>query len=121
MVGLDAEWNPYLAFGETGFRKGSFNAYASLLGRFQLAYAPVSLRSSVSAGTSVLLFDLAGAKAGSVGPYFGISPLALDVKLRPHLYLTIDPTSIAIPVPHLTGIPFVYYQYRFVIGLEFGG
>ena len=37
-----------------------------------------------------------------MGPYFGISPLALDVKLRPHLYLTIDPTSIAIPVPHLT-------------------
>lgn len=121
MVGLDAEWNPYLAVGETHVRSGTIDAYASLIGRFQLAYEPINLRSSVSLGGSMLLFDLVGAPAGSIGPYFGISFLGLEIKLGHGFYLTVDPDSIAIPIPHVTGIPFVYYQYRFQIGIEFGG
>jgi hypothetical protein len=121
MVGLDAEWNPYLAVGVSQVRSGTIDAYASLIGRFQLAYEPINLRSSVSLGGSMLLFDLVGAPAGSIGPYFGISFLGLEIKLGHGFYLTVDPDSIAIPIPHVTGIPFVYYQYRFQIGIEFGG
>jgi hypothetical protein len=121
MLGADAEWNPYLAVGETHVRSGSIDVYASLIARFQLAYEPINLRSSVSLGGSVLLFDLVGAPAGSIGPYFGISLLGLEIKLGRGFYLTVDPDSIAIPIPHVTGIPFIYYQYRFQIGLEFGG
>jgi hypothetical protein len=121
MVGLDAEWNPYLSVGETHVRSGTIDAYASLIGRFQLAYEPINLRSSVSLGGSMLLFDLVGAPAGSIGPYFGISLLGLEIKLGHGFYLTVDPDSIAIPIPHVTGIPFIYYQYRFQVGIEFGG
>lgn len=121
MVGLDAEWNPYLGIGQSNLRSGGLDVYASLIARFQLAYEPINLRSSVSLGGSMLLFDLVGAPAGSFGPYFGISPLGLEVKMGKGFYFTVDPDSIAIPVPHVTGIPFVYYQYRFQIGLEFGG
>ncbi|MEO8877437.1 MAG: MYXO-CTERM sorting domain-containing protein [Polyangiaceae bacterium] len=121
MVGLDVEWNPFLAVGESHFRAGSGAVYGSLIRRFQLAYEPINLRTTVSAGASMLLFDLVGAPTGSIGPYFGVSLLGLEVKLGKGFYLTIDPTSIAIPVPHVTGIPFVYYQYRFMLGLELGG
>jgi hypothetical protein len=121
MLGLDAEWNPYLSVGETHVRSGAIDVYASLIARFQLAYEPINLRSSVSLGGSVLLFDLVGAPAGSIGPYFGVSVLGLEIKLGRGFYLTVDPDSIAIPIPHVTGIPFVYYQYRFQIGLELGG
>lgn len=121
MLGLDAEWNPYLSVGQSNFRAGGLDVYASLIARFQLAYEPINLRSSASLGGSMLLFDLVGAPAGSIGPYLGISLLGLEFKLGKGFYLTVDPDSIAVPVPHVTGIPFVYYQYRFQVGLEFGG
>lgn len=121
MAGLDVEWNPYLALGQSHFRSGSLNTYLSLIRRFQLAYEAINLRSRVSVGGSVLLFDLVGAPGGSIGPFVSVSLLGLEVKLQKGFYLTIDPTEIAIPVPHVTGIPFVYYQYRFMVGIEFGG
>ena len=121
MVGLDAEWNPYLGVGQSNFRAGGLDVYASLIARFQLAYEPINLRSTASFGGSMLLFDLVGAPQGSFGPYFGLSLLGLEIKMGKGFYFTVDPDSIAVPVPHVTGVPFVYYQYRFQIGLEFGG
>jgi len=72
-------------------------------------------------GNSVLLTDLVGAPAGSTGPFLGLSFLGVEWKYAPGFYLTIDPTYIAFPIPHVTGAPFGYLQYRFLVGLEFGG
>jgi hypothetical protein len=121
MLGLDAEWNPYIAFSPGKFRRGSANAYLSLIRRFQLKYASVNLRTSVAAGGSLLLFDLVGADRYSMGPFFGVSFLGLEWKMGGGFYLTVDPTYIAIPIPNTVGVPFVYAQYRFLLGLEFGG
>ena len=46
--------------------------------------------------------------------------LGLEWKASRTLYLIFDPTSIAIPVPQLSGAPFGYPQYRFTIGLQLG-
>jgi len=54
-----------------------------------------------------LLFDLVAAPAGSFGPFFGLSLLGIEWKLSRGFYLTVDPTFIALPVPHVTGVPFV--------------
>jgi hypothetical protein len=121
MVGLDGEWNPYVATELGKVRPGSANAYFSLIRRFQLRYASVNLRSYVSAGGSLLLFDLVGADKYSKGPYFGINFLGVEWKMARGFYLTVDPTSIAIPIPNVVGVPFMYVQYRFLVGLEFGG
>jgi hypothetical protein len=121
MLGLDAEWNPFVATSPTRVRTGALNTYVSAIRRFQLKNDALNVRSSVGLGTSVLLFDLVGAPAGSVGPFFGLSFLGAELKVSPGFYLTIDPTYIAFPVPHLTGAPFGYLQYRFLVGLEFGG
>lgn len=121
MLGLDGEWNPYIATATTGVRAGSANAYLSLIRRFQLRYAPANIRSWVSAGGSMLLFDLVGANKFSKGPFFGISFLGVEWKMSRGTYLTIDPTYIAIPIPNVVGVPFMYAQYRFLVGLEFGG
>lgn len=88
---------------------------------WQLRYQPVNIRTTLSAGASYLLFDLVGATKGRVGPFFGVSLLGVEWKVARGFYLTIDPTYIAIPVPHVTGLPFAYTQYRFLLGLEFGG
>jgi len=121
MLGLDAELNPYIATSPTRYRWGSFNGYASIIRRFQLKNDSVNVRSQLGLGVSVLLIDLVGAPAGSFGPYFGLSFLGVEWKMTRGFYLTIDPTYIALPVPHLTGAPFGYLQYRFLVGLEFGG
>jgi opacity protein-like surface antigen len=121
MLGFDAEWNPFVATSPTRVRAGAFNTYLSAIRRFQLKSDAVNMRTSAAIGTSVLLFDLVGAPAGSVGPFFGLSFLGVEWKMSPGFYLTVDPTYIAFPVPHLTGVPFGYFQYRFLLGVEFGG
>ena len=121
MLGLDGEWNPYIATSPGKIRSGSANAYLSIVRRFQLRWETVNIRSTASVGGSMLLFDLVGADKYSLGPYFGISFLGVEIKAARGFYVTIDPTYIAIPIPSVTGVPFMYAQYRFMVGVEFGG
>jgi MYXO-CTERM domain-containing protein len=121
MLGFDAEWNPYAALSPSRLRSGSANAYLTLIRRFQLVGKSVNIRSAVAAGGSMLLFDLVGADKYSLGPYFGVSFLGVEWKAARGFYLTVDPTYIAIPIPNTVGVPFMYAQYRFLIGAEFGG
>jgi hypothetical protein len=121
MLGLDGEWNPYFATTPGKLRSGSANAYLSLIKRFQLRYESVNIRTTVSAGGSMLLFDLVGADKYSVGPFLGVSFLGVEWKAARGFYVTIDPTYIALPIPSVTGVPFMYAQYRFLLGVEFGG
>jgi hypothetical protein len=121
MIGFDGEWNPWLAITPGKLRTGAANGYFSLIRRFQLRYASVNVRTTLSLGGSYLLFDLVGARKGSFGPYFGLSLLGVEWKMARGFYLTIDPTNFSFPVPHITGVPFGYWQYRFLLGVEFGG
>lgn len=121
MLGFDAEWNPYLAITPSKLRAGSANAYFSIIRRYQLVRATVNIRTTASVGASMLLFDLVGADKYSFGPFLGISFLGAEWKAARGLNLTIDPTYIALPIPSVTGIPFMYVQYRFLVGVEFGG
>ena len=121
MVGLDAEWNPYLAIGESTFRAGDLNIYASIIRRFQLAYERVNIRSTLSLGASILLTNLVGAPSGSFGPFVGVGLLGVEYKAAKGVYVIFDPTYYALPVPHVTGVPFVYPQWRPTLAIEFGG
>jgi hypothetical protein len=121
MLGFDAEWNPYFSLKPGKFRTGSANAYFSIIRRSQLERAEMNIRSSASIGASMLLFDLVGADRYSMGPFFGLSFLGVEWKAGRSFYVTIDPTYIAIPIPSINGVPFMYVQYRFLVGLEFGG
>jgi hypothetical protein len=120
MLGFDAEWNPYFAVTPQKVRAGSANAYFSVIRRYQLVRASVNIRTTASVGGSMLLFDLVGADKYSFGPFLGVSFLGAEWKAARGVYLTIDPTYIALPVPSVTGIPFMYVQYRFLLGLELG-
>jgi hypothetical protein len=121
MLGVDAEWNPYLGLSPWKFRSGSGNLYASVIRRYQLVREDVNIRTTASLGASMLLFDIVGADKYSVGPYFGISFLGVEWKAARGCYITVDPTYIAIPIPSVPGVPFMYAQYRFLVGVELGG
>jgi MYXO-CTERM domain-containing protein len=121
MLGLDAEWNPYVAVAQSKVRSGSANVYLSVIRRYQLVRESVNIRTTVSAGASMLLFDLVGADKYSLGPFVGVSFLGVEWKVARGFYVTLDPTYIAIPVPNVVGVPFMYAQYRFLLGVELGG
>jgi hypothetical protein len=117
--GLDGEWNPWLAFTGSTVRQGVINIYGTAILRFPLAYENFNLRTTANLGASYLLSDLYGAPSGSLGIFLGFSPLGLEWKLSRICYLVIDPLNIGIPIPQLRGVPLVYPQYRFTLGLEF--
>ena len=121
VFGLDGEINPFLGLKDATARPGAFNLYASVVRRYPMTWERVNLRTTVQAGLSTLLFDLYGAPAGSVGPYVGLSILGLDVDLGHALRLVFDPALVTMPVPHVTGQPFYYLQYRVSVALSFGG
>ncbi len=96
---------------------GALNAYGTLV--VVLRRLPrLDLRLTAHAGASVLLFDTAAASAGSVGPFAGASLLGVSVPVGRGVRLTIDPMEIALAVPQLSGVPLLYKQYRFMVGID---
>ena len=120
LLGLDAEWNPFYQTHRKRFTKGTANVYLTLIRRWPMRFERVTLRTTLNLGASYLLYDLFGAPAGSIGPFLGITFMGLEWKATRSLYVIFDPTSIAIPVPQVSGAPFGYPQYRFTIGLQLG-
>jgi hypothetical protein len=119
IFGADAEWNPWISFETKRARPGALNFYGTVIRRYPVSKW-VSLRTSAHIGVSTLLFSLYGAPAGSFGPYFGVSLIGLEFMLSKTWKLIVDPSDVIYAVPHLTGAPLLYRQYRFTIGLQFG-
>jgi hypothetical protein len=119
LVGLDAEWNPWASYELMRFRPGCLNVYSTLVRRYPVSRA-IALRTTIHLGLSFLLFDLVGAPSGSVGPVVGASLLGLEIRLHRLWRLVIEPADVFVPVPHLTGVPLIYQQYRLTVGVQFG-
>ncbi|WP_394846777.1 MYXO-CTERM sorting domain-containing protein [Pendulispora brunnea] len=119
VLGLDAEWNPFISATGSTFRMGTFNAYLSGMLRFPLAYENINLRTTLSAGTSTLLFDLYGAPRASTGIFAQLYPLGIEWKASRLFYIILNPLGVAVPVPQLSGVPFMYPQYRINLAVEF--
>jgi len=117
VLGLSSEWNPWASLDAERVRPGSWNTFLSLIWHVPVR-SGMALRVSAHAGAAVLLFDLYGAPAGSVGPFVGLSLLGLELTLDHGLRLILEPADVAVPIPHLSGIPITHRQYRASVGLE---
>jgi hypothetical protein len=116
--GVDGEWNPWFSYETKRAKSGTANLYATLVRRFAVSDV-FHLRTTLHLGASALLFDLYGAPAGTFGPYLGVNLIGLEWKLTRSVHLIIEPGDVAISVPHLTGAPLSYRQYRFTVGVQF--
>ena len=120
IVGVDGEYNPWISFQKDELRSGTVNVYATGILRLPLSFQRVNLRTTLQLGVARQMFDIFGVPEGSIGPYFGINVLGLDIELTEAVYLIINPAHIAVPVPQTSGVPFTYPQYRFTVGFQFG-
>jgi hypothetical protein len=120
LVGLDAEYNPWISFAGSTVHSGATNFYATGIFRIPLSYQRINLRTTLQLGVSRTNFDLVGVPRGTVGPYIGFNVLGLDLELCESTYLILNPAHISVPVPQVSGVPFAYPQYRVTLGLQFG-
>ena len=116
-LGVYVEHNPW-------FSLESRNAVAGVLNPslgasfYWFRHRNFSIRSTLYAGASVLLFDLVGIDRGTTGPYVAADLLGLVWHVHPRLALFIDPAEVALPIPQVKGVPFYYRQYRVALGLR---
>ncbi len=119
MVGGDVAWNPWFSLTTMSARPGCLNVYGTIKRVFPMKSDRVYVTIGANVGASVLLFDLSGAEAGSVGPYLGLSLLGVEWRANQLGYLVFEP-NISIPVPSLKGTPVAYYQYGVRVGMRWG-
>jgi uncharacterized protein (TIGR03382 family) len=120
LVGIDAEWNPWITTAPLMARAGVASLYATVIHRYPMKLDRVNLRTTFSLGASTLLFDVFGAPKYDVGPFVGFSPLGIDYDLGNSVRIIFDPLGVEVPVPHLGLIPLYYEQFRTMIGIQIG-
>ena len=120
LVGLDAEWNPWISTAPWAFKAGAASVYATVIHRWPMKLDRVNLRTTFSVGASTTLFDVYGAPKYDIGPFVGFSPLGIDYDLGNSVRIVFDPLGIAVPIPHIGLIPLYYEQFRTMIGIQIG-
>lgn len=120
-LGVDAEWNPWASFHADVVRRGSANVSGVGILHWDVGSELIALRTRLHFGASILLTDLYGAPAGSVGPYLQASALGVEWRLSEHVALIVDPADVAVPIPQPYGLPFVFHQHRASVTIQVGG
>jgi len=110
--------NAFYGVNGSRFELGTANVYASAILRWPIR-RDLALRTTLSLGAAFEIADLYGVPSGSIGFFAGVQPLGVEWRLSDHVAFVLSPLGVAIPVPHLTGAPFAYPQFRTQIGFEF--
>jgi hypothetical protein len=84
----------------------------------RLDYAGGRLRSSVAAGATLLAVPSDVDKAGTLGAFVDVRPVAYAWPLGQGARLGVVPLSLTLAVPVLTSIPLVSIQYRTTVFVE---
>jgi hypothetical protein len=111
-----ADWNPWFATQDIqdSLKPGVLNLGIGI----EHLYFSERCRFTFTAGTSTLLFDTALDEAATTGFFIEVVPVSLRWPLNDELTFQIEPTSITLAVPVLSGIPLISFQYRHSVSLE---
>lgn len=100
---------------EMGVKQGAVNLGIGL----EVNYLNGYVRTSIAAGPSILLFNTAVDRAGSVGVFIDLRPIGLRWPIKRHFAITFDPMSFALVAPALDRVPLLMVQFRTTLGFEF--
>jgi hypothetical protein len=128
-VGLGRRWGSFDAFVE-----GEANGWSSTRPdgshdhalAFDLgigagvSYAGGLLRTSLAGGVAILGIPTDVDHAGSTGIYFDVRPIAYRWPVARSWVLGVQPLSMSVAVPVLTGIPLIQLQFRTSLTVEYG-
>ena len=111
-----ADWNPWFSpqAVQDALKPGIMNLGIGV----EHLYFNDRCRFTASVGSSTLLFDTALDEAWTTGFFIEVSPVSLRWPLTEELTLQVEPTSISLAMPVLSGIPLISFQYRHGISLE---
>ncbi|MEE2836876.1 MAG: hypothetical protein VYB65_12735 [Myxococcota bacterium] len=109
-----AEWNPWVGLSSRSFLEpGAMNLTA---GREWLL-ANGRFRSALAVGLSTLFFDTVLHERGRTGLSLQWTPLSWRLPAKRYR-LRIEPISLHVAMPILSGIPLMVPQYRHSVGFE---
>ena len=109
------ELNPWISLStRSPVQPGALNLS---VGR-QWVWANGQVRSAVAAGLSTLFFDTVLHQRGRTGLSLHWTPLSWRKPFGPNRTLRLEPISLHIAMPVLSGIPLLVPQYRHGVGLE---
>lgn len=114
-LGLSAEFSPFFDLLSGTVAPGVINGYASFAWTW-VSTPTVSLRSTAHVGTSVLLFEPVGTRQGAAGVFLGLAMLAVSIRASDAWSLELSP-EVSLAIPSLTGVPYLYRQYRLIATL----
>ena len=108
------EWNPWLSLSQDRpIQPGALNL---AVGR-QWSLAQGRFRSAVALGFSTLFFDTVLHQRGRTGLSLQWTPLSWRIPVGASV-LRVEPMSLHLAMPILTGIPLLVPQYRHSVGFE---
>jgi uncharacterized protein (TIGR03382 family) len=110
------EFNPWFDLLSGTAAPGTLNLFGIAAWRWA-ELSGVSVSSALSLGGSALLFAPVGARPGSVGVFAALAPVRGALPLSPVLALELTP-ELVFNAPSLGGVPFVYREYRLLLGLR---
>ena len=110
------DWNPWFNSQDfnNSFKAGVLNVGIGAEYRF----FNDRCRTAVYAGPSILLFNTALDEQGSTGFFFEVQPISIRWPLTDDFAIRLDPASVHLVVPVLTGIPLISFQYRHSVAVE---
>ena len=113
---LEVDWNPFISISSSSpVVAGVLNIGAGL----ERIYAGGLLRSAFFFGTSTLLYRTAFDAPGTTGVFADLIPISIRLPLaKDRLTLRVDPISMHLIAPVLSGLPFLRYEYRHAVSIE---
>ncbi|MBX3273247.1 MAG: hypothetical protein KF729_23485 [Sandaracinaceae bacterium] len=115
---LEIDWNPWFSIEGAVVHEGALNIGVGV----EHIYQDGLLRSALFVGTSTLLYQTALDVPGTTGPFVDFVPISVRVPLEGDVVtLRIDPVSMHLLAPVLSGIPLIRYEFRHVLSIELAG
>jgi len=118
ILGVDGEYDAWFSTEAGRLETGAFNGYLTGIVVWAI-FNRVEIRSNIHAGVTVLLSDLYNADQGSIGPFFGVTPISVAIRVTRAVRVVLDPGGVFVEMPRIDpGPPLLRRSHRLMVGVH---